>query len=123
MYNSLCTYVWTALIVCRFAKQYFGSGSRFVHGNVVLRTTRIFISPNAAGDPLEAPVPAIENLQPLDPSGTHLFEAIVCVEDGVDSALRDKAIDELTRFAKTVAGAIDLRVPDRLALDPRVKGQ
>lgn len=40
-----------------------------------------------------------------------------CVRRG----LRDKAVKELEGFKRELEGAVDLRVPDRLALDPRVR--
>ena len=129
-YRLYCLYKWSPPLVNSSCTPYtpyvrelttMNTGSQFVHGNVVLRITRIF---SIAQLPLEVPVnpPAAEDLDLLDRSGTYLVEAFVRTEDGSSSTIRDKATKELLDFAETVKGAIDFRVPDRLALDPRVKG-
>ncbi|KAK3686343.1 hypothetical protein LTR37_019933 [Vermiconidia calcicola] len=97
----------------KLASEHSVSGHRFISGNVIIRIFRIYIK-----TPVEFEIP----LRLLDPSGTYIVEALIRTEDGSSSALRDKAMEELLAFAETVKGAIDLRVPDRLALDPRVKG-
>lgn len=96
-------------------------GSRFVNGNVVLSVSRICRGPALADDPLEGPLPELGSLSPLDQSGSYVVEAYVRVQDGSTTALRDRATKELLSFADSLKGAIDLRVPDRLALDPRLK--
>ena len=77
---------------------------------------------HGALEPLDAPNLPLSDLRPVDPSGSYLFEACVRVEDGRDSKLTEQAINELLAFKRQLEGAVDLRVPDRLALDTRVKG-
>lgn len=102
---------------------YVTTGTRFVSNNVIICVTRIYVYAQAeSGDPLTSDPPSGENLKLLDPSGTYLVEAIVRAEENSSSTVRDKAIEELLGFAKTMEGAIDLRVPDRLALETKVKG-
>ena len=61
------------------------------------------------------------SLQLLDPSGTFLVEAMARIEDRTKPALLASAVQELNSFRQLVKGAIDLRVPERLSLDTRVK--
>ncbi|TKA82995.1 hypothetical protein B0A55_04660 [Friedmanniomyces simplex] len=99
-------------------------GYRFVHNNVVIRISRILSVPEGTGalEALDAPVPTLSDCKPVDPSGTYYFEACVRVEDGGNSKIVEHATTELMAFKKQVEGAIDLPVPERLALDTRVKG-
>ena len=101
----------------------FLAGKRFVKGNVIIRTTRLYYTPafSASKELLEDPPPSPGDAKPLDPSGLYLVEAMVQMEDNSSSAIRDKAIKELLDFAETVKGAIDFRVSDRLALEPKVE--
>lgn len=107
----------------RYASQYSSSGVRFVHHNLVIYMTRLYTSGNIAsdGDMLNAPPPALENANLLDPSGAWLVEVCVKVDDGGNTGLRDRATKELEGFKRELEGAVDLGMPDRLALDPRVK--
>lgn len=73
-------------------------------------------------DPLDSKPPSKQELEPLDKSGTRIVEAYVRTEDGPSPTLREKATDELLRFARQLEGAIDLRPVNRLALDTAVKG-
>lgn len=66
-------------------------------------------------------MPEMSEFRLMDRSGAFLLEAGIRVMDGADSKLCEQATQELGTFRKTVEGAIDLRVPDRLALDTRVK--
>lgn len=108
----------------RYINQYLTLTQRFVHNNVVIRVFRILSVPEGTGalEPLDAPTPLMADCRPVDPSGTYLFEALVRIEDGTNSKLVEQATNELLALKKQLDGAIDLKVPDRLALDTRVKG-
>ena len=71
---------------------------------------------------MEASAPQKEDLEPVDASGAYVVEAYVAADDGTSTELREKGVAELLKFAKDVDGAIDFRVPNRLALDTVVKG-
>lgn len=101
------------------------SGARFIHNNVIIRVYRAYAIPSPAVDdassPLSSSPPDAEVLKPLDASGAYVVEACVRVEDKGDSKLLEKAREELLGFKRMLEGAIDLKVPDRLSLDTRVK--
>ena len=107
----------------RYASRYSSSGVRFVHHNIVIYMTRLYTSSRDQADDnmLDAPPLPLENMNLLDPSGAWLVEVCVKVDDGGNSALRDRAVKELEGFKRELEGAVDLGMPDRLALDPRVK--
>lgn len=107
----------------RFMGQQYFLGHRFVSGNVVVRIFRLLWSQgsSAADKVLEAPPLPLAELQVLDPSGTYMVEVSVRMDDRKNTKIAQEAIAELERFRASVEGVIDLRVPDRLALDTRVK--
>ncbi|KAK5138277.1 hypothetical protein LTR08_003338 [Meristemomyces frigidus] len=107
----------------KYTTQYIALTQRFVHSNVVIRISRILSVPEGTGalEPLDAPTLVLADCRPVDPSGCYLFESVVRVEDGNNSELTKQAISELMALKTQLEGAVDLRVPDRLALDTRVK--
>jgi mediator of RNA polymerase II transcription subunit 18, fungi type len=96
-------------------------GSRFVSGNVVVSVNRICRGAHLSEDPTEGFLPDLANLHPLDSSGSYVVEAYVRIADGSTTSLRDRASKELLSFAESLKGSVDLRVPDRFAMDPRLK--
>ena len=105
----------------RLTAQYIASGHRFIQNNTIIRIYRILPYTSETSPLLRAP-PVVAELTPLDPSGAYIVEACIRVEDRSNARLNDQATKELLEFKKTLDGAIDLHVPDRLALDTRVKG-
>ena len=103
--------------------QYVTKGSRFVHGNVVVHVSRYYAASSQANekDLLDSAPPSQQGLEPLDKSGTWIVEAYVRTEDGPSPTLRERATNELLKFAKELEGAVDLRPVNRLALDTAVK--
>lgn len=90
----------------------------------VARLSQILLLPseqNTAASEPSTKLPSISELTPLDQSGTFLFEAYVRVEDRTNSTLTDMALRELRAFRETLKGCLDLKVPDRLAMDTRVR--
>ena len=73
-------------------------------------------------DPIDSPPPLSGDLAVVDKSGAYVVEAYIRTEDAPSPALREKASEELLKFAKTLEGAIDLRPINRLSLDTVVKG-
>jgi len=103
-------------------QQYF-LGHRFVSGNVVIRIFRVLLTAQQfpADKILEGPPLPVSALEVLDPSGTYVVEVSVRMEDRKNTKIAQQAIAELVGFKQSVEGVLDLRVPDRLALDTRVK--
>ena len=64
---------------------------------------------------------SLKGLDLLDPSGAFLLEATVRVEDRTKTALVQAATEALGRFRNEMRGSVDMRVPERLSLDTRVK--
>lgn len=109
----------------RFLGQQYALGHRFVSRNVVVRIFRLLWTQQealAADKVLEGPPLALSELQVLDPSGTYVVEVSVRLEDRKNTKIASEAVAELEGFRRSVEGVIDLKVPDRLALDTRVKG-
>jgi len=109
----------------RLLGQHYSLGHRFVSNNVVIRIFRVLLSPAQQQLPadkiLEGPPLHVSELSVLDPSGTYVVEASVRIEDRKNTKIAEQAVAELRVFKQSVEGVIDLRVPDRLALDTRVK--
>lgn len=103
--------------------QHYVLGHRFVSDNVVVKIFRVLVAQEqlAADKILEGPPLSMSNLEILDASGTYMVEVSVRLEDRKNAKIAEKAFAELEKFKKNVEGVIDLRVPDRLALDTRVK--
>jgi mediator of RNA polymerase II transcription subunit 18 len=107
----------------RFLGQQYFLGHRFVIGNVVVRIFRVLYPPKqlSADTVLEGPPLPLSDLQLFDPSNTYMVEVSVRMEDRKNVKIADQAHAELMKFQNAVEGVIDLRVPQRLALDTRVK--
>jgi len=103
-------------------KEFFLEGHRFVHKNVVLTVFRL-LRANAIQPPSApmATLPSLESLVPLDPSGGFVLEARVRVDDRSKPKLVSAATDELNAFREMMRSSIDMKAPDRLALDTRVR--
>jgi mediator of RNA polymerase II transcription subunit 18 len=73
-------------------------------------------------EPLDAPIPTLSECKPVDPSGAYLIEACVRVLDSTNTRIVEQAMQELLAFKKQLEGtSVDLRAPERLALDTRLK--
>lgn len=67
-------------------------------------------------------LPPLSSLTLLDPSGAFLLEAKVQVDDRTKQTLVQRAFDQLNWLKSELKGVVELRAPERLALDTRVKG-
>lgn len=104
-----------------FVNEYLIEGHRFVHKNVVLTLFRLL---RVSEVPETAPVnvlPALESLRPLDPSGAFVLEACVRIDDRTKPNLVSAASDELNVFRDMMRNSVEMKVPERLALDTRVR--
>ena len=107
----------------QFLGQQYSLGHRFVTGNVIVRIFRVLLTQQQqpADKVLEGPPLALSELQLFDPSNTYTVEVSVRMEDRKNTKIATQAHAELLNFQRNVDGVIDLRVPQRLALDTRVK--
>ncbi|RMY77964.1 hypothetical protein D0863_00969 [Hortaea werneckii] len=108
---------------CRYVTQYIAPTTRFVHHNIIVNISRPYSLPEGHGalEPLDAPILPLSDCKPVDPSGAYVFIASIRIEDGKNSKLTEQAMAELLGFKKQMEGAVDLRLPERLSLDSRVK--
>jgi mediator of RNA polymerase II transcription subunit 18 len=101
--------------------EFFVEGHRFVHKNTVLALFRLL----RTGDmPQQAPLtalPGLNSLEPLDVSGAFVLEACVRIDDRTKPNLVSTASDELGAFRDLMKGSVDMKVPERLSLDTRVR--
>ncbi|CAG5182151.1 uncharacterized protein ALTATR162_LOCUS10017 [Alternaria atra] len=107
----------------QFVTEFYVEGYRFVHGNVVIFLYRILHEPgvrNVQKAP-KATLPTWKGLKLLDPSGVYTLQATVRIEDFNNAAVLETGVTELKRFQTQMKGCVNLALPDRLALDPRVK--
>ncbi|KAF2184428.1 hypothetical protein K469DRAFT_709167 [Zopfia rhizophila CBS 207.26] len=107
----------------QFVSEYYQEGHRFVHENIVILLHRVLQELGVR--PLETPpkpiLPAFAALQPLDPSGGYILQAMIRVLDLNNPTILDAGVEELKRFKAQIKGCVELDVPDRLLLDTRVK--
>jgi mediator of RNA polymerase II transcription subunit 18, fungi type len=61
-----------------------------------------------------------EHLKPLDPSGGYMVEAKVRLSDSNPTLLKIGE-DQLLGLRSRLIGVVDMKMPERLALDTRVK--
>jgi len=105
----------------RFVNEFFIEGHRFVHKNMVLTFFRLL----RAGDtPQQTPLttlPPLDSLSPLDISGAFVLEACVRIDDRTKPNLVSTASEELSAFRDLMKGSVDMKVPERLSLDTRVR--
>ncbi|KAK6434221.1 hypothetical protein LTR95_009601 [Oleoguttula sp. CCFEE 5521] len=102
-------------------------GHRYVHSNVILTIYRIFATntplPSTSKILLLSPPCNASQLGHLDSSGAFVAEAVVRIENGTDLKFADLARKELFAFCRDyLQGVITFQVPDRFAMDTRVKG-
>lgn len=94
-----------------------------VHNDVILRLRRVLcFAPSTGASGLErGSLPALSDLVLLDTSGGWVLEATVRVEDRSKPALVRAGSEQLLALRSELRGAIELRVPERLSMDTRVK--
>lgn len=63
----------------------------------------------------------LDDMKLLDPSGAFIVEATVRIDDRTKPALVLTATEELTWFRSEMKGSIEMRAPERLSLDTRVR--
>lgn len=119
----------------QFRRHYANLGYRFVHGNVIIRMYRMLVpmEEGAHEGLIDAIAVPAKSMKLVDASGSLIVESLVRVatleklspaEDQAKKdkpSVTDKAKEELLSLKAAMDGAIDLYVPDRLALDTRAR--
>jgi len=103
----------------KYVSEYVIEGHRFVLDNTILFLHRI-LSWNTPPSDIKTSLPAFSNLSPLDPSGAYLLEAKIRLSES-NPVLIKIGEGELTGLQKHLKGVLDMRPPERLALDTRVR--
>ena len=70
---------------------------------------------------VDGALPSFDMLKPLDPSGSYIFQASVLLADGANPAIVNLGLSEIDAAKTRLKGVVNLDIPDRLALDTRVK--
>jgi mediator of RNA polymerase II transcription subunit 18 len=96
-------------------------GHRFIQGNVILYLHRYRRFPTMDTPVIDGLLPPWEKMNFLDPSGAYLLQATVQLSDGTSADIVNLGLGELENVQNTLKGVVDLVVPERLALDTRVK--
>jgi len=87
----------------------------------VLSLFRILRNSDAIPGSSATTLPSLDSLKLLDASGAFVLEARIRIEDRTKPSLVSAATDELGSFRDLMKGSVDMRAPDRLALDTRVR--
>ena len=66
-------------------------------------------------------LPAFDSLNLLDESGAYLLEASLLLGQDLKPEIETKGTNELRDFQSRIKGMVNLKVPERLSLDTRVK--
>lgn len=68
-----------------------------------------------------AALTTLDSLNPLDDSGAYLLEASILLGQELRPEIEVKGTAELRDFQNRVKGMVNLKIPERLSLDTRVK--
>ena len=106
----------------RYLNEYVLEGHRFILNNAILLLHRILQYPDIHTDPSpRSTLPPFLSLVPVDASGAYLLEVKLRLSDGSNPALVNIGNQEMEHLKTMLRGVVDLIVPDRLALDTRVR--
>lgn len=104
-----------------FVAEWIAEGHRLVHKNLVITISRLLRLPSSPQTSPSTVLPQLDALALVDPTGAFVLEARVRIEDRAKPTLVSAASDELNAFRELMRGSIDMRAPERLALDTRVR--
>lgn len=109
--------------ISRYVQRYYVEGQNFYNQDTTLFLHRVRELP--ALQPDQSPtdisqLPPPDRCRLLDPSESWILEASIDITDGKSQELRDRAMRQLLSMRETLAPAVKLEKPDRLALDTRI---
>ncbi|PSK53102.1 hypothetical protein B9Z65_3302 [Elsinoe australis] len=106
----------------KFINEYFTEGHRFIRGDIILHLHRVLVAkPQPDTNAPRTTLPPLEELILLDGSGAFVLETTVRIEDRSKPTLVSAATEQLLALKNELKGSIDLRVPERLSMDTRVR--
>lgn len=109
----------------KFSKvtEYYIEGQRLTCRDIAISLYRHLLSDQADGKTSEDKndVFKLNDMKLLDPSGAFIVEATVRIDDRTKPVLVQTATEELNWFRNEMKGSIEMRVPERLSLDTRVR--
>lgn len=98
-------------------------GHQLIHNNVILLLHRILRFPNEATRGLASQTTdrSYNMLKPLDDSGGYILQASIRLQDRGKPEVLTAGISELENFKARMKGVVEMKAPDRLSLDTRMK--
>ncbi|GAB7344833.1 hypothetical protein MBLNU457_3286t1 [Dothideomycetes sp. NU457] len=109
----------------KFSKvaEYFIEGQRLTCRDIAISLYRHLLPDTGNNGTTEgqSDVFKLDEMKLLDPSGAFIVEATVRIDDRTKPALVQTATEELNWFRSEMKGSIEMRVPERLSLDTRVR--
>ncbi|KAK2763910.1 Mediator of RNA polymerase II transcription subunit 18 [Arachnomyces sp. PD_36] len=108
-----------------YISEYIIEGNTFILDDIVIFLHRVLNFPATDGqeDP-KTPrqhLPPLEELQPLDPSGSYVLQTAITVQDSGNPDLLRAASQHLLELKERLKAVVKLEPADRLALDTRAK--
>lgn len=106
-----------------FISDYVLEGHRFIHNNVILLLHRVLqFSAEAKREIMsQSSNPPCNMPRPLDDSGGYILQASVRLQDKGKPEVLTAGLNELENFKARMKGVVDLKAPDRLSLDTRLR--
>jgi len=103
--------------------EYYVEGQRFTCRDIAISIYRHLLpqKPDEGAAEVKDDMVKLDDMKLLDPSGAFVVEATVRIDDRTKPALVQTATEELNWFRSEMKGSIDMRVPERLSLDTRVR--
>ena len=107
----------------RYISEHVVQGDMFVLDDTVLYLHRVLNFPTSFQKDPSRPtehLPPLDQMIPLDPSGSYVLQASITVQDANPDMLK-AASQRLLRLRDNLKSAVKLEPADRLSLDTRVK--
>lgn len=106
-----------------FVTEYVVEGDIFVYDDIVLFLHRVLQYPSSQEEHSQPrrQLPSLEQMAPLDKSGSYVLQAAITVQDGGNQEAMETASQHLLGLRERLRTAVRLEPADRLSLDSRAK--
>ncbi|BDD60588.1 Mediator of RNA polymerase II transcription subunit 18 [Monascus purpureus] len=106
-----------------FVTEYVVEGDIFVYDDIVLFLHRVLQYPSSQAEHSQPrrQLPSLEQMAPLDKSGSYVLQAAITVQDGGNQETMETASQHLLGLRERLRTAVRLEPADRLSLDSRAK--